>query len=163
MKKTPTLLFLKELKFFQEELKRLHEEDEERSYAPIKENMEFKYETGYSYENNRQKIKDLHDQELLIRSALAKFNAVTKVDGLDMTIAEALVKIAQLRDEIKVLTTMASRKEIFLENHYPSATVTNRITYNQIKVREDLAKAQKELANIQMAVDKTNLTALVDY
>ena len=154
---------MKELKFFQEELKRLYKEDEERSYAPVNEKMEYKYETGYSYENNRKKIRNIHEEELKIRSALAKFNATTKVDGLDMTISEALVKIGQLKDEIKVLMPMASRAEIFTEDRYVSSPTTNKITYSQIKVKDDLTKAQRELANIQMAVDRTNLTALVEY
>ena len=154
---------MKELKFFQEELKRLYKEDEERSYAPVNEKMEYKYETGYSYENNRKKIHNIHEEELKIRSALAKFNATTQVDGLDMTISEALVKIGQLKDEIKVLMPMASRAEIFTEDHYASSPTTNKIIYSQIKVKDDLTKAQRELANIQMAVDRTNLTALVEY
>lgn len=163
MKKTPTLL-MKELKYYHEEVNRLYSEDQERSSAPINEKNEYKYETGYSYENNRREIERIHEEELKIKSALAKFNAVTKVDGLDMTISEALVKIAQLKEDIKVLMPLANRAEVFRKNDdFRSSAETYKITYNQAKVRDDLRKLQKELTTIQMAVDRINLTALVEY
>ena len=154
---------MKELKFFQEELRRLHREDEERSYAPVNDKLEYKYNSGYSYEDNRKRIHEIHVEEMKIRTALAKFNAVTKADGLDMTISEALVRIAQLRDEIKALMSMTSRPEIYTEDRYSGGQVTYKIMYDLNMVKDDLAKAQRELANIQMAVDRTNLTALVKY
>ena len=162
MKKTPTLL-MKELKFYREEITRLYKEDAERSYAPVNADMEYKYDTGYSYEKNRKKIREINEEEMKIRSALSKFNATTKVDGIDMTISEALVKISQLKDEVKQLMGLASRQEVFNEEHYGAAPITNKIIYNQVVVKEDLRKAQKELANIQIAVDRINLTALVEY
>ena len=78
MKKTPTLL-MKELKFLQSEAERLHFEDTERSAAPLDEKMEFRYDTGYSYEKNREEMNKIYEQELRIRSALAKFNSTTKI------------------------------------------------------------------------------------
>ena len=103
MLKTPTLL-MKELNYLRAEAQRLHDEDLSRSYAPLNENMEYRYDTGYSYESNRKELERINKEELRIRSTLAKFNSVTKVEGLDLTIAEALVKIGQLKDEIKVFS-----------------------------------------------------------
>ena len=55
--------------------------------APDFDKSDIKIDTGYSYENNRKELKKIHDEELKIRSALAKFNSVTKAIGLDLTIA----------------------------------------------------------------------------
>lgn len=165
MQKTPTLL-MKELNYLQSEAERLYKEDLERSFAPLDENMKFKYDTGYSYENNRKELKKIHDEELKIRSALAKFNSVTKAIGLDLTIAEALVRIGQLKNEIKVLTTLSKKTEYTetaVGNYSNRKTVTNKINYDQNKVIEDLKKLQKELSAIQIAVDKTNLTTPIEY
>lgn len=165
MRKTPTLL-MKELNFLESEANRLHLEDVERSYAPLNENMEFKYDTGYSYENNRQEIENIYKEELKIRSALAKFNSTTKAYGLELTIAEALVRISQLKSEIKVLSGLANKaeySETSIGGYSNSKTVTNKINYDQNKVIEDLKKLQKELSAIQIAVDKTNLTTPIEY
>ena len=165
VKKTPTLL-MKELNFLESEANRLHLEDSERSYAPLNENMEFKYDTGYSYENNRKEIERIYKEELKIRSALAKFNSTTKASGLELTIAEALVRICQLKSEIKVLSGLANKTEYTetsIGGYRSNQTVTNKINYDQNKVIEDLKNLQKELSAIQIAVDKTNLTTPIEY
>lgn len=165
MQKTPTLL-MKELNYLQTEANRLHIEDVERSYAPLNENMEFRYETGYSYENNRKEIERIYKEELKIRSALAKFNSVTKACGLELTIAEALVRIGQIKNEIKVLSGLSTKTEYTetsIGGYGSNKTVTNKINYDQNKVIEDLKALQKELSAIQIAVDKTNLTTPIEY
>ena len=156
MKKTPTLL-MKELKFLQSEAERLHLEDTERSFAPLNEKMEFRYDTGYSYEKNREEMNKIYEQELRIRSALAKFNSTTKIDGLDLTVAEALVRISQLQKEIKILTVLANRKEYTetsVGGYISNKTVINKINYDQNKAIADLKKLQQELSRIQIAVDE---------
>lgn len=165
MLRTPTLL-MKELNYLRAEASRLHQEDIDRSYAPINEKNEYKYDTGYSYENNRKEIERINKEELRIRSTLAKFNSVTKVKGLDLTIAEALVKIAQLKEEIRVLTRLANKQEYeekSIGNYIGSQTITNKINYDQNKVITDLNKLQRELSAIQIAVDETNLTTQIEF
>ena len=165
MKKTPTLL-MKELKFLQSEEELLHLEDTERSFANLNEKMEFRYDTGYSYEKNREEMNKIYEQELRIRSALAKFNSITKVEGLDLTVAEALVRISQLQKEIKILTVLANKTEYTetsVGGYGSNKTVTNKINYDQSKAIADLKKLQQELSRIQIAVDKTNLTTPIEY
>ena len=161
-RKNPTLL-MKELKYYQEELKRLHREDINKSQVPLDDKMNPKYETGYSYMDNRQRIDEIHEKESRIRSALAKFNAYTHVEGMDYTIAEALVVIGQLKDEIKVLQELAERPEIYTETGYRGESTTYKINYHQGIVMNDLRRLQQRLTDIQMAVDRTNLTAEVEY
>ena len=165
MQKTPTLL-MKELKYLQSEAERLYLEDVERSYAPLNEDMTFKYDTGYSYENNRKELEHIYEEELRIKSALAKFNSTTKAWGQEYTIAEALVRIAQLKNEIKVLTKLANKTEYTetnIGNYSNPKNITNKINYDQNKVKLDLSRFQKELTTLQIAVDKTNLTTFVEY
>ena len=157
---------MKELKFLQSEAKRLHLEDTERSFASLNEQMEFRYDTGYSYEKNREEMKKIYEQELHIRCALAKFNRVTKIEGFDLTVAEALVRIGQLQGEIKILTDLATKTE-YTETSVggfgSNKTVTNKINYDQSKTIADLKELQQELSRIQIAVDKTNLTTPIEY
>ena len=164
MLKTPTLL-MKELNYLKLEAERLQTEDINRSYAPVNEEMEFRYNTGYSYESNRKEIARIYTEELRIKSILSKFNSVTKVEGLDLTIAEALVKIGQLRAEVKVLSRLADRneyEETAVGGYASSKSITTKINYDQNKVRLDLSKLQKELSALQIAVDQTNLTTQIE-
>ena len=157
---------MKELNFLQQEARRINAEDVERSYAPLNENMEYKYDTGYSYEANRKEIARIQQEELRIRSALAKFNSTTKAYGLDLTIAEALVRIGQLKNEIKVLSILANKTEYTestVGGYGNAKTVTNKINYDQNTVINDLSNLQRELSAIQIAVDKTNLTTPIEY
>ena len=83
-----------------------------------------------------------------------------------MTVAEALVRIGQLRSEIKILTVLANKTkytETSAGGYGSNKTVTNKINYDQNKAIADLKKLQQELSRIQIAVDKTNLTTLIEY
>ena len=165
MLKTPTLL-MKELNYLRAKAQILNDEYLSRSYAPLNENMEYRYDTGYSYESNRKELERINKEELRIRSTLAKFNSVTKVEGLDLTIAEALVKIGQLKDEIKVLTRLANRteyEETSVGSYAGSKAITTKINYDQNQVKIDLARLQKELSAVQIAVDQTNLTTQIEF
>jgi len=163
MKKTPTLL-MKELGYIEAEILNLHNEDEKNSYAPLNEDLSFRYKNDYDYENVRNELSNLYQQELKIRSILAKFNTETKADGTDMSMQEALVRIAQLRGEIKILSKLANAKEYFdvKGDYYSRTTVTNKVLYDISRATENLKEAQRELTTLQMAVDKTNLTTFID-
>ena len=163
MEKTPTLL-MKELKFLKKEAERLYNAEEERSYAPVNEKMSFKYDTNYSYEDTRKELKKIHDEELRIRSALVKFNCTTKVIGYDLTISEALIKIAQLRNEVDSLEELAEKSEYFEDDDDfdDKRPATMKVCYDIKKAKADLRKCEKELTDLQIAVDKTNLTVPID-
>ena len=165
MKKTATLL-MKELNYIREEIERINKTDLEQSCVPLNENMEYMYVSSYSYSNNRTKIKELQAREMTIKSALARFNSTTKVEGLNMTIAECLVRIGQIKSEIKILGHMARVAE------YDCGDINDRYSqrnknilktvYDQEQVRKDLRELQHELTEIQIAVDRTNLSTEVE-
>lgn len=166
MKKIATLL-MKELNYLKKEAAKLQQEDVDLSNVPLNENMQAIYDTGYVYENNRAKIKQIHEEELKIKSALARFNSVTKVMGLDITIAEALVRIGQIKSEIDALTYLANQAE-YVEcrkhNIYGNeVSSVRKINYSKERVSQDLEALRKELTAIQIAIDKTNLTSEVEY
>lgn len=165
MKKSPTFL-MKELKAVQTEIASIHKSDERDSSVPLDVDYTPRYESSYSYDGNRQKIKELQKREAEIHLALNKFNISAKVEGYDLTIAEALVKISQLRSEIKILTPMVDHQEIYYSgsayNCYHSSDSVRKSCYDISKVKEDLKNLQHELSSLQVAVDKTNLNSLID-
>ena len=163
MQKTPTLL-MKELTFLKKEAQRLYDAEEERSCAPVNDKMSFKYDTGYSYEDTRKELKRIHDDELRIRTALIKFNCTTKVIGYDLTLTEALIRLAQLRKEVDSLEELAERAEYFEDDddYDEKKPNTMKICYDLKNAKADLRKCEKELSDLQVAIDKTNLTTPID-
>ena len=113
---SPTEL-MKRLKYINCEISDLHNNDNELSYVPAEkvrnENgttvMEPVMNSEYSFEDNRCKINRLQQEELKIRRALNEFNNNTYVEGFGFNIAEALVRLAQLKGEIKVVTNMVKK------------------------------------------------------
>lgn len=163
MNKTPTEL-MKELKYIKQEINRLHMNNRVASVIPLNKEMEPTFEIEYSYESYRNTIKELQARELAIKSALAKFNSTTKAHGMDLTIAEALVRIGQLTDEIGSITEMANRTSYYIGNEsYREGPINWKTQYNPSEVLEDLRGMQSELATLRMAVDRVNLTESVEF
>lgn len=156
---------MKELNYIREEIEQINKVDMEQSSVPLNENMQYMYESTYSYSDNRAKVKELQAREMAIKSALACFNSVTKAEGLDMTIAECLVRIGQIKSEIKVLSYMAKVAEYdcgdLVDRYSQRNKSIHKIVYDQEMVKKDLRELQQELTRIQVAVDRTNLTTEV--
>jgi predicted transglutaminase-like protease len=90
-------------------------------------------------------------------------NPTTKVDGYDMTIAEALVYLAQLSQNKDRLVRLANREKLVRgsTSRYSSNTEYTKACYDIAKAKEDLAKLNQTIAHLQMAIDRTNLTNLI--
>ena len=165
MRKTPALL-MKELKAISKEIETILKDDKESSYAPLNNEMKIKYDNNYDYEANRKRIKELFDDERRIRLALNIFNSTEKANGTNYTISEALVRIAQLKNEISVLTVLSSKYEYFdVSNHslYGKENgTTYKVLYDLNKVKEDLKTLNNELSTLQMSIDMTNLTSFIE-
>ncbi len=165
MKKSPTLL-MKELKLIKSKIDKVHEDDAENSTVPARKTfssqLEPDYDSGYSYDNNRKLVKELQKREMDIHMALNRFNANTKVDGYDMTMSEALVRLGQIRSELKAVSPLADMPECPKDKR-PYVVDGIRVRcFDGDKAKEDLEALQIELANLQVAVDKTNLNSVID-
>lgn len=164
MKKSPTLL-MKELKAIENEIAEIHNSDGRDSSVPVNTEYTPRYQSTYSYEENRKRVKELQQREAKIRASLNFFNNTTKVEGFDLTVSEALVKIAQLRSEIKALAPMVNHQEVFriaYSSRFETSGEIHKTCYDIAKVKEDLKSLQQELATLQVAVDKINLISSVD-
>lgn len=116
-----------------------------------------KVDTGYVYETVQKQIDDLDDEIRRLKGILNYANATVKVADTGFTIGEALVRLAQL-----------SVKRARLDE-LPKVQSSRRVTYNGVierteclfdteKVKADMERVREEIAALQMAIDKTNLT-----
>ena len=110
---------MKRLKYIEEEINDIHRNDEEKAYVAVNERhldsgveLVPLYESGYDFVGNRNRIKELHDEERKIKRTLNRFNNDTNVTGYDFPIAEGLVRIAELKAEVRVLTNLSRNGEV---------------------------------------------------
>ena len=157
MKSSATLLMkkLKELNF---ELQDIIKSNTENSFK----NVNWDYDVDYSYENNQKSFKEIFEMERRIRNALNNFNLKTNVEGYDFTISEGLIRLAQLKEQIKSLKNLASKSKYFVTGRgYDKEDMMT--LYEPSVVKEDLKMLQEELSKLQAAIDLTNLKSVITY
>lgn len=155
---------MKDLKELQYEIKKLIDAEVEESVVTYT-SKEKKIENGYNYQSTRSKLSNMQKEERKIKSLLAKSNATTKVDGFNMTLAEGLVYLAELNTNKTHLEKLCARQAITRvePQNYGSNLVQYRETrYKLEDAKSDLKKVKKEIAKLQMAIDRTNLTNMIE-
>lgn len=170
MKITATEL-MKQLKFIQEEIAEIHQDDNNKSSVLVEkvtdDNNKSKlvplYAEEYDFLNNRKRIDSLYEEERKIRNLLSIFNTKTLVIGYNFNINEGLVRLAQLKEEIRVLTYLARKSQYESTTNYRNNEVTiYKTSYDIDEAKNYLRKAQKESSALQVAIDKTNLNSEID-
>ena len=170
MKITATEL-MKQLKFIQEEIATIHQDDNNKSYVLVEkvtdDNNKSKlvplYAEEYNFLNNRNRINDLYLEERKIRNLLSIFNTKTLVIGYDFNINEGLVRLAQLKEEIKVLTNLARKSQYESTTNYRNnEVIIYKVSYDIDEAKNYLRKVQKEMSALQVAIDKTNLNSQIE-
>lgn len=159
---------MKKLKYIEEEINDIHHNDEEKAYVAVNERCSDNgtelvplYINDYDFVANRNRIKELHQEEREIKRLLNKFNINTNVMGYDFSIAEGLVRIAELKGEIKILAFLAKTGE-FTTDSYRSASL-KKASFDVKLAKDTLREAQRELSALQVAIDKTNLNSQIEY
>lgn len=116
----------------------------------------------YDYETVSNEISKLDRKIRKIRHAINIFNATTVLEGLDITIDEALVMMAQLNNIKNKLdcmrrrlpkervNSMMARAKSYVEYEYAN--------YDINKVKEDYQQISEEITKIQLALDMCNQT-----
>lgn len=170
MKVTSTEL-MKQLKYIEEEINDIHLNDEQDCTVLAEKITDDAgktvivpvYASDYDFALNRKRIKELHEEERKIRNVLNTFNNKTLVCGYNFTISEGLVRIAELKGEIRVLTKLSKKGEYSYTTSYRNNEATiYKTTYSVEDAKKALRQAQKELSALQVAIDKTNLNSEIN-
>lgn len=160
MQKTPSEL-MKELKFIKAEIRELHNQDELDSTERVRYYDSKPTHLDYSYEDNRKAIQELREREMQIHNLLSIFNLTTKIPGFDLTVSEGLLRLAQLKEEGYTLDVLAGRRQIKQIDNYGDDKY-EVCGYDVAKAKSDLKALQRERSNLQIAIDRVNLTSSID-
>ena len=118
----------------------------------------------YSYEKVSAKIAAIDAKTVKIKHAinLANINSIINVNGEDMTIDMALIRMAQLNSRKETLDAMRKRQPKTRVNNIISARRNSPeyeyVNYDLDTVDKDFEKIDAEIMEIQMALDKYNQT-----
>ena len=154
---------MKEIKKLEDEKRRLLQEEKATCTVTYTEN-ETPIDTGYSYQETNKAIIDYDFRIRHLKALLAKSNATTIIKGFDITIAEALIYLAQLTQQLERFQELSLRQPLVREG----ATYRNA-SYEFTKTLYDVKEAKKQyqecfdlISKLQMAIDLTNLTTTID-
>lgn len=154
---------MKEIKKLENEKRRLYQDEKATCTVTYTAN-EKPIDTGYNYEETNKAIIDCDFKIRHLKAMLAKSNATTVVKGFDMTLAEALIYLGQLSQQLGRFQELSTRQPLVREGAaYRSAT------YEFTKALYDVNEAKKQyqecfdlISKLQMAIDLTNLTTTID-
>ncbi len=123
---------------------------------------------AYDYAATRTRIAEINDEVLRLRHAVHAFNITTKLEDSDLTIDEALVLIAQLSKEQRVLNYMRMRQPRSRSNNYRYEYRGNSssspiyeytyVNYDIEQVEHDYQVLCDRLADLQLKIDFCNQT-----
>lgn len=115
---------------------------------------------AYDYKKTAQGLETIEAQVRKIKHALNIFNSTTTLDGLDITIDEALVKMAQLNQRKSTLDSMRCRLEKERVTNFGRSNVVEYtcINYDLAEIQADYQSISQQIMDIQLALDLTNQT-----
>lgn len=115
----------------------------------------------YDYQQISDKLDELNEKICVVKHAINLFNATTMLEGIGMTIDQALVYLSQLSRKKARLDGMRKRQPKTRIN--AGYGRNNLIEYEYINydlelVRRDFDKVSEEISKVQMALDFCNQT-----
>lgn len=152
---------MKLIKEYEEQKRQLLLREDECCFALYKEG-EKKISEGYDYDAVRAEVAELDKKVRHIRAKLAKVNCATKVKGFDITIGEALVYLAQLQNERVQLESLAARRQLSRRLTQNGVIEYTECLFDIEKAKADAREARKKISELQMAIDRANLTTYID-
>lgn len=114
----------------------------------------------YSYRKTADELEAIEAEVRKIKHALNVFNSTTVLDGLGITIDEALVKMAQLNQRKATLDVMRCRLEKERIANFGRSNVVEYtcINYDLAEIQVDYQAISQQIMDIQLALDFTNQT-----
>ena len=119
-------------------------------------------QNDYEYAKIQAKLESIDAEIRRLRGLLAYSNVTTIVEGFNMTISEALCYLQQLKAMEPRLSKMSSKKELTRTGSYDGGIEYCKLNYSPSDVLIDYEKVKEIIPRLQMAIDRTNLTNMID-
>lgn len=135
--------------------------EERKSRISYKEGEE-KLPTSYDYDKTRDAIKAIDARIRKIKSALSLANCTVKLDGFGITIGEGLVYLAQLNSEYERLSELGGEEKLSRRITSNGVLEFTECLFDPDRVETDRETLYSEICKLQVAIDKANLTNIIE-
>jgi len=121
-----------------------------------------RYDYGYSFSKTRKTVSSLDDEIRKLKHLLNISNATTVVTEFSMTLGECLVYLAQLNRELAIVSRMAKKEPTTTNTTYGGKVEYTSLNYDKEECQVKLEWLQNTIAQLQIAIDRTNLTNMIE-
>lgn len=123
---------------------------------------EQKEETDYNFLEVSEELTDLRNKIRSVKNKIniANFNTTIEYDNL--TIAEALILLAQLNSNYSRLSRLSSNKQITRRTTYDASIEYTEMLYDVNKVRKLAQEELEKIHLLQTAIDKANILTTIE-
>ncbi len=154
---------IKKVKLLNDDISNLLSEEDNYSSVTYRDPSE-KIQNNYNYDITREKVGALNDEILKLKKAINKANNETLIGINNYTISDGLILISMIRKELTYhLEPMARREKLVSKvDMRNDGLIYTELLYNPDECKE-YVRVQKELLNqIQMGIDRANLTTMIE-
>lgn len=161
MKKCNTEL-MKEIKMLEEKKEDILSLERESCKITYLEG-EKKLPSNYDYNAVRKNVDAIDAEVRRYKALLAYSNATTIVPEFNMTIGECLVYLAQLNKKKDLIANLSNCKQLTrVSSAYNTKVEYVEVLFNVDKVKKELEEVQRLISQLQIAIDRVNLTNMID-
>lgn len=153
---------MKQLKELQLKRRQILEEEKEtcRFTAAVTEDIE-DVRPEYNFEFTQLDLSVVEKNIRELKHRISVFNTTYMIPELGMTIDQVLVALPMLNERVNTLRRMAGTQEKKRSGGYGSRSNIieyDYINYDRSQIKEEYDKMSKDLADMQIALDKANTT-----
>ncbi|MCL1986640.1 MAG: hypothetical protein FWG64_01520 [Firmicutes bacterium] len=138
------------------------EAEEMRIYAVTYQTEKDKFDNGYNFASTRKKIDEINAEVRKYKRLLNYSNATTTIAEFDMTLGECLVYMAQLNNQLYTLRRLAQQEPITRRSTVNGVIEYTALNYDIKECQAKLQWVQETIAALQVAIDRTNLTNMIE-
>ena len=118
---------------------------------------------NYDYEETSKQLVWYDDEIRRLKGLLAYANSTVIVEGFDMTINQAIIYLAQLNERLKRYDYLITFQKLTRKTvGFDGKVEYTKIIYDQEDAGRKLEEVKTEIIQLQMAIDRTNLTSYID-
>jgi len=148
---------MKRIKLLEQEKSEI-EEEEQRICTTTYQSDSDKLSSDYNFKNTRNKIGYINTEIRDLKHHLNFSNSTVPTGYYYMTIGECLIYMAQINKEKEILESLVCKEQVSRHSTYNGVIEYTQLNYDKAECKERLKKIKEDIAEIQIAIDRTNLT-----
>lgn len=153
---------MKRISFLEQQIASILSDEHKNNYVEYSSEDD-KEITDYDFHAVTKELDDIHNEVLLIRKAINKANQEVLVGIDNLTISDALVRVAQLNKSASRLEMLGSHKQKSRESTYTDTVEYLERLYDVKEAQKMHLECIESIHELQTAIDKANILTEIEY